>query len=372
MIGARNLLMFNASREWSDETELVGLVFTVTPQEDLVLPTNYAKGLHAWFLHQVRDDDPQFSQYLHDGQSEKPFTISRLFGEMATNDKQIVLFAGKTYDWYLTALSQPVVQWFNRWLTKLPKQIFLEKSDLTIKSVEIALPGTTYDRLYKTISRKKISLSFLSPTSFRSKGNHYPLPSPDKLFHSYFRRWNHFSQNQFDQDLFLEWVEANVIIARHRLESIRVPGGKRGLVTGFVGAVELDLAKSTNGHHDDPEFIKLYKALVQLAPYSGTGHKTTFGLGQTRLGWQDPQQAIATMSVETFIAQRQREIFEALMSTQKRTGGNRAQNICQTRATILARREFGESLVDIAADLEMPYDTVKSYAKLARRALKSV
>jgi DNA-directed RNA polymerase specialized sigma24 family protein len=37
----------------------------------------------------------------------------------------------------------------------------------------------------------------------------------------------------------------------------------------------------------------------------------------------------------------------------------------------LARQEAGESLVDIAADLEMPYETVKTYAKQARRVLKS-
>ena len=45
--------------------------------------------------------------------------------------------------------------------------------------------------------------------------------------------------------------------------------------------------------------------------------------------------------------------------------------ILETRATILARQEVGESLVAIASDLEMPYETVKTYAKRARRALKS-
>lgn len=360
--------MVNASLEWSDDTELVSLVFTVSPQKDIILPTNYAKGLHAWFLHQVRDNDPQLSQYLHDGQSEKPFTISRLFGEMASNEKQVFLFAGKTYLWYLTALSQTVVQWLRIWLTKLPNHIWLEKSKLKIQSVEIALPGTNYNRLLKTISKKKIALSFLSATSFRSKGNHYPLPAPDKLFHSYLRRWNHFATKQFDPDEFLPWVEENVIITRHQLESTRVAGGKRGLVTGFMGAVELDLVQSAG---DRPEFIKLYKALVQLAPYCGTGHKTTFGLGQTRLGWQTQKASIESTTLETLLTQRVGEIFEILMTAQKRTGGERAKNICQTRATILARREFGEPLVDIANDLKMPYQTVKTYAKLARRTLKS-
>lgn len=50
----------------------------------------------------------------------------------------------------------------------------------------------------------------------------------------------------------------------------------------------------------------------------------------------------------------------------------RCLQLGQTRATILARREFGESLQTIAADLEIPYETVKTYAKLAHRALKEV
>lgn len=370
--------MVKASLDWSNNTELVSLVFTMSPKKDVALPTNYTKGLHAWFLNQVLKKDPQLSQYLHDGQSEKPFTMSRLFGEMTESGNQIILSEGKTYQWYLSALSMPVVKWFRHWLHSLPKFIILSfkqplgstfsnKSYLLIKSVDIALPPTTYSQLFATISPKKIALSFISTTSFRSKGNHYPLPAPDKLFHSYLRRWNHFSPNKFDQELFLTWVENNVIITRHQLDSKRVPGGKRGLVTGFIGAIELDLAKSAQ---DNPEFSKLFKALGQLAPYSGTGHKTTFGLGQTRWGWQDRQVDLPTMSLETFILQRQREIFEALMATQKRTGGERAQNICQTRSIILARREFGEPLTDIAEDLKMPYDTVKSYAKLARRALR--
>ncbi len=360
--------MVNSYLEWSDNTELIGLVFTVTPQQDTVLYPDYAKGLHAWFLNEVRKDDPEFSQYLHDGQSEKPFTLSRLSGEMTTNGKQLFLPAGKTYNWYVTALSQAMVQWMSRWLLELPEAISLLKKSLEIKSLAISHPATTYDHLFKSRIKKSISLSFISPTSFRSKGHHFPLPAPDKLFHSYLRRWNHFAHNKFEQELFLNWIEENVIISRHQLESVRVAGGKRGLVTGFVGGVELELIKSVKKNAD---FIKLYKALGQLAPYCGTGHKTTFGLGQTRLGWQVQKESIETMAVETLLAQRVREIFEALMSTQKRTGGSRAKNICQTRATILARREFGESLVDIATDLQMPYETVKTYGKLARRALKS-
>ena len=51
--------------------------------------------------------------------------------------------------------------------------------------------------------------------------------------------------------------------------------------------------------------------------------------------------------------------------------GDRARKTAETWATILARRERGESLQDIAIDLEMPYETVKTYTKLARRALQA-
>jgi CRISPR-associated endoribonuclease Cas6 len=36
----------------------------------------------------------------------------------------------------------------------------------------------------------------------------------------------------------------------------------------------------------------------------------------------------------------------------------------------VARRELGDSLQAIAADLGIPYETAKTYSKLARRAMK--
>jgi len=64
------------------------------------------------------------------------------------------------------------------------------------------------------------------------------------------------------------------------------------------------------------------------------------------------------------------ELTDVFIAQRKRTGGDRAARIAETWATILARREFGESLQAIAEDLEIPYETAKSYSKLARRALR--
>ncbi len=111
--------------------------------------------------------------------------------------------------------------------------------------------------------------------------------------------------------------------------------------------------------------------LRTVCPYCATGHKTTFGLGQTRAGWLT-QETQTVPSQQSLSAQRIAELQEQFLSQRKRAGCTRATEIAETWATILARRELGESLMAIATDLEMRYETVKTYAKLARRALTQV
>ena len=73
--------------------------------------------------------------------------------------------------------------------------------------------------------------------------------------------------------------------------------------------------------------------------------------------------------MQTLLAERISELTQHFLAQRQRQGGNRAQDIAETWATILARREMGESLQAIADDLEMRYQTVKTYVKLARRAI---
>jgi CRISPR-associated endoribonuclease Cas6 len=321
----------------------------------------------------VRQIDSSLSAYLHDGESEKPFTISALQGvELAPGGVPRVN-SQHVYTWTITALSQPVVAWLKTWLQEPPPEIDLRGAPLKILDWGIVNPAsihppTTYQHLLEVPvpASPKIALSFLSPTSFRRRKNHFPLPVPTNLFHSYLRRWNDFSGIEHDQDSFLDWVEESVVILRHHLQSVKTVAGKRGSVTGFTGAIELGLTKAALA---EPEYVKLFMALGRLAPYSGTGHKTTFGLGQTRGEWSVTSAESSQLSLQDLLAQRIADLTEQFKSQRKRTGGDRATATAETWATILARRELGESLQDIAADLEMRYETVKTYAKLARKAL---
>ncbi|MEG4014961.1 MULTISPECIES: CRISPR-associated endoribonuclease Cas6 [unclassified Microcoleus] len=357
----------SAALIWPADTELVGLVFELTPRAASSLYAQYAIGLHAWFLHQVQETDPDLSLLLHDDQSEKAFTISGLEGDLAASGKEFQLAGDRIYRWYVTGLSKRVVQWLSQWLQNLPEEIDLRNAPLLIRSWKIAFAPTTYQQLLiaaPPLSRN-VKLSFVTPTSFHSKGHHFPLPVPENVFHSYLRRWNNFSGVIFDQAEFMNWIDENVIISRHKLESQKVAAGKKGMVTGFTGAVEFAIGRSGQNR---PDFVQLFYALGRLAPYCGTGHKTTFGLGQTRTQWLT--ESVTEVSIQSILAARIDELTEKFMEIRKRKGGTRAAEIAETWATILARRELGESLFDIAADLEMPYETVKTYVKLARRALK--
>jgi CRISPR-associated endoribonuclease Cas6 len=343
------------------------LTFELTPRSAALLSPDYSKGLHAWFLDQIRRIDPSLSKELHDEQTEKAFTLSRLEGDFSEVGQRLELHPNQIYRWSFTVLSARVMHWLKNWLTDFPDTLDLRGAPLGFHSVALSLPPTTYDRLLTAPPSKTLNLSFLSPTSFRHRGHHFPLPVPRNLFHSYLRRWNTFSGHPFDQETFLDWIDEFVVITRLRLESHKVPGGKKGAVTGFTGAISLSLDSASPA-----DFAHLYSTLGHFAPYCGTGHKTTFGLGQTQLGWpvsgEDEASSISrSVSLEEQLAQRIERLTEIFLQHQKRPGGTRALQVCQTRATILARREFGDSLEAIATDLEMPYETVKTYAKLARR-----
>jgi len=208
---------------------------------------------------------------------------------MDNNKGQLQLLPEQTYRWTVTAFSPTVVKWLGQWLENLPPIIALRFAPLQIQSVAFALPPTTYAQLYQAEITKTLTLSFLTPTSFRRKGHHFPLPAPVNVFHSYLRRWNDFSGMPFDDEAFLAWVDESVLINRHQLASVKVAAGKQGSVTGFLGAIEFSL---TNEGRKQRQFEQLFMALGQLAPYCGTGHKTTFGLGQTRWGWSSSLHSI--------------------------------------------------------------------------------
>ncbi len=355
---------------WSQDTELVCLTLSLTATTNSALPHNYTIGLHAWFLHQVLYNDPQLSAYLHDGQAEKPFAISPLQGQFQTNAKNIQVIAGNTYTWSIAALYPSLCQWCDRWLSQPPQTVDICDTSFKLDQIAIALPPTTYNQIWSVPlpTQRNFSLSFLTPTSFRHKGHHLPLPIPANIFHSYLRRWNNFAPQSFDQESFLVWIDENIFVSNYNLTCAKTAVGKQGFVTGFTGTVEFGVNRSAK---NNPDFERLLYALIRLAPYCGTGHKTTFGLGQTQLGAPKAENIPSSVRspLQEHLCTRIEYLTDVFRNIRKNPDSDHTLKSASIWAKILARRELGESLEAIAQDLEMPYETVKSYCKLARRSL---
>ena len=369
-------LNLSAKTLWSKSAELVSIEFSVYPLFNCELYPRYTIGLHAWFLQQIQAMDAELSAYMHDGGSEKPFTISGLSRQFASQNQPLQLQTGNTYQWRISGLCQPVTQGIAAWLRDLPDEIDLTDAPLAIDAVRLVQPATTYARVLTAAKTDagNVSFSFVSPTSFRRKGHHLPLPWPTNVFHSYLRRWNHFARNTVDPAAFLGWVDQHVIVHRHNIESSKVVVGKQGAVTGFTGAVTYQLARQVSEVSDEQaDFCRLFYALARYSSFCGTGHKTTFGLGETHLGWQELA-AVPTappMPTKQFLLAERIEALTALfLSMKKRQGGKRALDSAQKWATILARREQGDGLAAIARDMNLAYETAKTYSKLARKALR--
>lgn len=363
-------LNLSARTLWSKTAELVSLEFTLRPHNNCELYPQYAIGLHAWLLQQIQSFDADLSAYMHDGQSEKAFSISGLDGQFVSHRQSLRLQANETYLWRVNALSKDVSHALITLLRQLPEDIEIKNAPLAIESVRLAQPATTYTKLLKAAEEDSgsVSLSFISPTSFRRKKQHMPLPWPKNVFHSYLRRWNHFSRKVVDLDEFLDWLDNHIVIQRHQMASVKVAAAKQGSVTGFTGAITYALTRQAA---NNPDFQALFYALVQLAPYCGTGHKTTFGLGETQLGWRGGETFAEVPALQQMLAGRIETLTALFLSQKKRQGGDRAIDTAQKWATILARREQGDSLAAIAADMDLAYETTKTYSKLARRALRT-
>jgi CRISPR-associated endoribonuclease Cas6 len=380
---------------WDAGTELVGITLTLRPQQDLQVPTNISTQLHSWFLDQVRRSDPVLSAYLHDGQSEKAFAMSGLEGDPIQAGQMLALQAAQSYRWTVTGLNAAVCDWLRQWVRELPPEMTLRsrgfQAAFAIVQWEIGLSPIAYEAVwdqFETGEDLDLSLTFLTATSFRKRQLHMPLPIPENVFHSYLRRWNDFASITVEPDDFLQWVTECVMIVRHELRSRKVQAGKQGSVTGFVGRVQFGLTPKAK---DEPEYVQMVRSLVVCAPYFGTGHKVTFGLGQTRLGWLEaplgeaPAEreptgvkptGVKPAQVKPMEAQKQ-ELIEArrlelkalFFGLKKRQGGERAEKAADLWATIVARQEFGDSMKAIALDLELPYDSVKKYSQLARKQM---
>ena len=121
-------LNLSAKSYWPKTTDLVSLEFDLKPVANTELYAQYTIGLHAWFLHQIRDIDPELSAYMHDGESEKPFSLTGLNGQFVARSQSLQLQKNQRYRWRVNGLCKSVVQGLATWLRQLHEEIVMKNS----------------------------------------------------------------------------------------------------------------------------------------------------------------------------------------------------------------------------------------------------
>lgn len=148
------------------------------------------------------------------------------------------------------------------------------KENITIAKKEIK--SITYDQLFERFYIKKqaksIKLKFITPTSFKCKGEYMIYPTVRLIFQSLINKFNDFSKDiGVSCDEFLPLLEEILILKNYdlksttfSLEGIRVPS--------FCGELEYFI-------NAPQHIINMVHMLAEFGTYSGVGIKTSMGMG---------------------------------------------------------------------------------------------
>jgi CRISPR-associated endoribonuclease Cas6 len=275
--------------------DLLSLVITLksksTPDQDKSLPRWWGRAAHALLLDLVREGDPSLAERLHRDNQTRPFTVSTLMGRFS----QGKLDPREPYMLRLTALTHPIATVLKaatqNGRLSLGNELELDYLPFEITALDPAPAASSpaspwagedsYQELgailllAKENAPRRLSLSFTSPTTFKSGGMHVPVPLPELVFGSLLDRWNAFAPITFPEET-KRYAAECLAIGRYKLSSRAVPMKKGGLRVGGVGEI------SYTSLNYDRYWMSVIGTLAEFARYSGVGAGTSMGLGQCR------------------------------------------------------------------------------------------
>ena len=277
-------------------SELASIILELQPERPEIIPDYLGRAVHGWFLQIVGDHDPDLALALHKSNVERPFTLSDLWGPGIRNmgnhrcllPESSVFIRITSYHARLTALLQkiyandalPAVSLGPTRLTC--SHAFWQASATTPVIVKPWVGQTSFNELMdislaQPQLRRRLSLTFASPTLFRSRGRYQLLPLPRLIFEGLVRRWNAYAPASLPNEV-SAYADEFVVVSGYRLHTRTIQfGGGRGAAAGFVGRCTLAFLDK------DPYWQSVVHLLANFALYAGVGKNTAMGLGQARL-----------------------------------------------------------------------------------------
>ncbi|TEU18854.1 MAG: CRISPR system precrRNA processing endoribonuclease RAMP protein Cas6 [Anaerolineales bacterium] len=243
------------------------ITLPLVADSDAPFPTRPHRALQGAFYSWLKQGDPDLAGYVHELAGLKPFTVTPLSRRNGQPCCRFTLLDDALWPPLEAALSDGA-------------QVEIVNQRWPVAQEGQQVEHCSYaDLVANAEADTSLAFRFVSPTSFRSQDMHYPLPDPVLTFQSWLLRWNAFAPQDLRLNVnTLDVVAAHVAIARFRLET-RAVRFDRYTQIGFVGAVTYRIIKSRRLGN---ELIRRLNVLADYAPFCGTGHKTTQGMGQTR------------------------------------------------------------------------------------------
>jgi CRISPR-associated endoribonuclease Cas6 len=293
------------------------LVLNLLPASSIPPGFTTGKHLHALFLSLVSSVDAQMGDRLHANTANKAFTLSPLqrspLQRVPHPNRPIVkkgtkkslaplgwnhlnpIAPGTPCWWRISLLDDGLFGHLSQlWLNLNPEQPWhLGPANLHIASV-LGTPQSTqpwanfcsYAQLYEraSITERKLTLQFCTPTAFRQGKYDSALPTPERVLGSLLRRWNHFSEMPFPSEI-LEVVQDShfnirteiAMDPRSQFQHLGARTDPRNSFTGSVGKVTFQILGKV-----DPTTIQQLNTLADFAIYAGVGRKTPMGMGMVR------------------------------------------------------------------------------------------
>ena len=221
--------------------------------------TPHPNELQGWFYGLARGADAT----LHDRPGPKPFTLGWLPGK---NPALRLTFL----DGHLHARLSPAL-----W-DLVGRDVVLGERRFRVGAVvEADHPWaglSTYPRLFQGEVVADYPMAFRSPTFFKRKGAHYPLPEPRLVFGSLLQKFQQHAPARLPGGL--EGVFDRITFRAHDIRTLSAEHDARA--PGFVGRVVFHLPRA---QEDEARWLT---ALWRFSFFAGVGAKTTMGFGLVR------------------------------------------------------------------------------------------
>lgn len=279
---------------------LLSLVLALNPTTSTRLAGFYGAEVRGWLFSELARYNPGLVERLHNetDPNPKPYTVSGLIVPRAgrrLQDGELRLVPHTTCLIRITSLDKALNDTLlDHVLPGLPRRIRLKWNEFSLRgpSQDNGWWGEMEWNDFASMPVRQedvsVTLDFASPTAFRSQGADLPLPVPGQVFRSLWQRWNFFAPEALKiEDLWPKFAEQCIVVSDFRLRSLKVmfKKGEKGAATGCTGQVTYRLLEPHRcGDFEPfrPGAEKVLQTLAAFSLYSGVGHHTTVGLGQTR------------------------------------------------------------------------------------------